>query len=82
MAQLLQMGSMANNSSSAAAAALPFDQAMAAAAAAMPPGVQFEAAFAAFNKILARGSDPVMGQVDPVAFTQHLAAALQQQQQR
>jgi hypothetical protein len=80
MAQLLQMGSMANNSATAAgsaaaagnaAASLP--QALAAAAAALPAGIDYNAAFDAFTQVL--------GRVDPVAFTKHFTAAMQQSRQ-
>lgn len=78
MSQLLHMGGMVNNSAAAAAmpaaaVSLPLPQALAAAAAALPPGIDYNAAFDAFTKVL--------GRVDPVAFTQHFSAAMQQQRQ-
>lgn len=78
MSQLLHMGGMVNNSAAAAAmpaaaVSMPLPQALAAAAAALPPGIDYNAAFDAFTKVL--------GRVDPVAFTQHFSAAMQQQRQ-
>lgn len=74
MSQLLQTGSAFGGPASNAAAAAAVSTAAPAAAVALPAGVDYGAAFEAFTKVL--------GRVDPVAFAQHFAAAMQQQQQR